>query len=311
LKETFSIIPAVQYGSNAAINLPNEIIFGWSGITPNSKKPLLDPRIFAGVFRSVKRMLREVKSDFSYPFTSSSQATFALQRYAECNAAYVNIDDNFEKFSRPIDSETDIGARVGELVIEAQKSWNYRISNNIGVIKTGIHHVYVPSTTREIDSRHVDFVKELGAFQQSIRGSNNESAWTDDLQKVFDATNLYIHQGNWIELFEIMKVLNSELIRTKYIWLPVFKIFMIGKYAHQFSNELEVSCFRRLILSMQDYVRRIDGLNYRRIDVVAVKAAASSLLKEVGRTRMAVEWFATSLERGYFVLIVPFHFAVF
>lgn len=247
----------------------------------------------------MRHMLREIKSDFSYAYTGSSQISFAIQRYVECNLEYVYIDDKFEKFAAPLDAEINILAKIAELIDEAQKTWNYRIQNSIGVIKHGIKHKYVPSFQNPIDDRNVDFVKELNIFQRNIRISDNESGWKDSLQGVFDATNQFIHQGNWIELFETMKILYDELIRTKYIWMPIFNTFMIGKYAHQFSNELEISCIRRLVLSMQDYVRRVDILNYMRIDVTAVKAAASSLLKEIGWTRRAVEWFATSLEHGY------------
>jgi hypothetical protein len=111
-----------------------------------------------------------------------------------------------------------------------------------------------------------------------------------------------LHHGNWIALFTNLRALIEVLLKTIYIWMPVFEIFQLTKYAHQFSNELELAAFRALVRDMRAYVDIVfseyESLGESpsdRIDLVAVKSAASSALKEIGDSALAVEWAASSL----------------
>jgi len=295
-----SVIPTLEYGQGGPYNIPNDIVFACDNIgEPSTPASCLDPYAFAGVSGTVKGMIRYLKNDISYRFSSGRHLRSALIRYAECNSEIVYIDTKFESFSRPgLLKTVHIEALLDIMFDEAGRYWTDRVANHVGIIKTGIEHLYKASHAIAVEYRKMPPLSELEAFLEHSRlFSVQDPSYEQKLQATFDALNPLLHQGFWIVLFESLRSLFDVLIPTQFIWMPIYVMFMMEKYAHQFSNELELRCYRRIVLSIKEYALWHSGDPFR-MDVLSVKSAASSLLKEIGNTQGAVEWLASSLNHA-------------
>ena len=276
-----SVIPICNYGENGPYLLPSNITFAFDHLG----QPYLYS--FLGSTHDIRGMLRYVDSRSA--LMSGEQIRQLLENYVEMHSHFASYDvDNLVFHMNPTIVEIHAEEYLRSLRTTTQEYWTQKIvSESLNHYHLGVNHNYVDEKAALIPNLHRNFLtyrSEAGAID------------TDQLQEIIDDLHEKLRHGVWTDLVNNLIQLLRDLLPTSYMWMPIFITFQIGRYVHQFANEMELPNFKKLIEQFTSYVKSMNtNKNHGRIDIVAVHAAISSILKEMGDLEGSTEWLATSV----------------